>query len=386
MKSFSISKLFTDRNFAVLTLVIMSVQFIAVEGMAVSAIKVGFMALMPIFFITKCPYVSKAFICSLFYLLVTILVCEINHGITRSSTFFYSGLFLITFIVYYNLVWIKQVFSLQFFLRVITGLIYAYGICIIIQQLCFLIGIRSFTLINLVGADYYQIFRLNSLAIEPSHAARILTVLFYAFLKCTQFESGYPITIKRLFKEYKYLVILFIYTMFSIGSGTGMVGLAIISIYFCKKQYVPLILIITGSLYLFSPEIDYEPYTRASDTFEAAMTGDTEEVIAADASASSRVNIIIDTFNHLDVSDSETWFGHGIDSEKKYNINSAIYDYGLISYITKLLLFFGCCFTSFFSLGTLMFILLFSMNIGNIAYGWAALMIFSTIKYFKINS
>lgn len=31
----------------------------------------------------------------------------------------------------------------------------------------------------------------------------------------------------------------------------------------------------------------------------------------------------------------------------------------------------------------LTFILLFSFNIGNVAYCWAALMVFSTIKYFK---
>ena len=95
----------------------------------------------------------------------------------------------------------------------------------------------------------------------------------------------------------------------------------------------------------------------------------------------------MDTFTHLDITNSIVWFGGGTDSIAKdgKHIVSAITDYGLFSYITNLFFFFGCCFTSIFSLGTLMFILLFGMNIGNIAYGFAALMVFATIKYFKNN-
>jgi hypothetical protein len=85
--------------------------------------------------------------------------------------------------------------------------------------------------------------------------------------------------------------------------------------------------------------------------------------------------------------DSSTWLGGGTDSFTKDDkqIVSAITDYGLFSYIAKLIFFFCCCFTSLFSLETLIFILLFGLNIGNIAYGFAALMVFATIKYFKNN-
>ena len=137
---------------------------------------------------------------------------------------------------------------------------------------------------------------------------------------------------------------------------------------------------------MLSSYIDYEPYNRAVATLNAAMTGDTDEVIKADHSASSRVNIIIDTFTKTDLSDFQTWVGHGMDAQSEYSINMAIYEYGMISYLVKIFFFLSCCFTGFFSLETLLFIILFGMNIGNIAYGWAALMVFTTIKYFKKNA
>ena len=93
------------------------------------------------------------------------------------------------------------------------------------------------------------------------------------------------------------------------------------------------------TFYMLSSYIDYEPYNRAVATLNAAMTGDTDEVIKADHSASSRVNIIIDTFTKTDLSDFQTWVGHGMDAQSEYSINMAIYEYGMISYLVKIFFF-----------------------------------------------
>lgn len=66
-------------------------------------------------------------------------------------------------------------------------------------------------------------------------------------------------------------------------------------------------------------------------------------------------------------------------------IVAAITYYGLFSYICKLIFIFACCFSGLFSLEVLMFILLFSMDVGNIAYGYSVLMVLSTVKYFRLN-
>lgn len=385
MKIPSLYEAFEDRNLATITLVFMSVQFIFLEGMKISVPKVAFMSIMPLVLLTKFPQANKALFWGFAYLIVTMALAQINGGISRMSTFIYSALFIFTFAVYYGLIWIKECFSLKYFLAVLKWMIYGYTICLLLQQACIMVGIRYFPPFNLVGGSYYAINHLNTLAIEPSHAARLMTVFFYGFLKCSEYLNGSPLSLRELYEEYKWVIISFVYFMIMIGSGTAFVGITIISLYFIQKKYAFFITVAAFLFYMLSPHIDYEPYNRAITTLNAALTGDTEEVIRADHSASARVNIIIDTLTKTDLSDFQTWVGHGMNAQSEYSINMAIYEYGMISYVIKIFFFLSCCFTRLLSLETLMFIILFGMNIGNIAYGWAALMVFTTIKYFKEN-
>ena len=377
----------SNHNIATFTLLIMSVQFIYLEGMTVSTPKVTFMALTPFIMLFRTQYISKATIYASLYIVVTLCFLFLKPDF-RSSTIYYSILFFFTFNLYYNLVFHENVYTIDDFITVLKGLIYAYAICLALQQLCIIIGIRYMPLINLMGMSYYGIFHLHTLAIEPSHAARLLAVFFYGVLKLSQYKNGgYPLNISELWSEYKWTIIAFLYTMICMGSGTAFVGLAILSLYFLKKEYIIAVLVGATTFYVAVPYIDYEPLTRAIEIFNATLTGDTETITKTDSSAAARVNIIVDTFKNLDITDSSIWFGRGTDSLIKSDklIVSAIADYGLFSYLSKLIFFFGCCFTSIFSLETLMFILLFGMNIGNIAYGFATLMVFATIKYFKNN-
>lgn len=375
----------SDYNVAVFTLVFMSVQFLFVEGWAVSIPKVAFMAITPALLLVKSPCISKATIFGGTYLVVTLGMTCLHPGVTDSSTFFYTALFLFTFNLYYNLVYINNVFKIDDFIKILKGVIYAYAICLLLQQACMLVGIRYLPVINLMGRYYYELFRLNSLAIEPSHAARILTVYFYAFLKVSEYKYGRGLSLKELFATYKWIVVAFLYTVIGIGSATAFVGLGILALYFLKKQYAAYVIMLGFTFYMTVPMIDYPPLNRAMTVFNAAMTADAEVVKETDNSASARVNILLDTMKYLDLECADTWIGKGTGSTLGSGkaIVSAIADYGMISYLSKLIFFFVCCFTSFFSLEVLIFILLFCLNIGNLAYGFATLMVFSTIKYFK---
>ena len=377
----------SNHNIATFTLLIMSVQFLYIEGMTVSIPKVIFMALTPFIMLFKTQYVSKATIYASLYIIVTLCFLFLKTDF-RSSTIYYSVLFFFTFNLYYNLVYHEDTYTIDDFIKILKGLIYAYAICLVLQQMCIIVGIRNMPIINLMGKSYYGLFHLNTLAIEPSHAARLLTVFFYGLLKLSQYKNdGTPLGIPKLWAEYKWPIIAFLYTMICMGSGTAFVGLAILSLYFLKKEYIIAVLVGFTAFYIAVPYIDYEPLTRAINIFNATLTGDTEIITQTDSSAASRVNIIVETFKNIDFTDSSIWLGRGTDSFAKDGklIVSAIADYGLFSYIAKLIFFFGCCFTSIFSLETLMFILLFGMNIGNFAYGFATLMVFATIKYFKNN-
>lgn len=381
-----LSRIFTDYNIAAFILVFMSVQFIYVEGMDVSIPKVIVMSVTPILLMLRARYFSKAVVLGFLYLAVTVLFNRLLHPDNRTTTFYYSALFLFTFSFYYNLVYVNGVFKVDSFLRIVKVVIFSYAVCLLLQQILFFLGINRFPLVNLMGFHYYSTYKFNSLAIEPSHSARILTIYFYAFLKLLEYQTGEPVRISDLWRGHKWLIIAFLYTMIFMGSGTAFVGLALLSLYFIKPKYVAWIVPSAFIIYMVIPFIDYEPLNRAVSVFNAALLGDSEQMTIIDKSASSRVNIILDTFKYLDITDVNMWFGYGVDYRGDKAILSAITNYGIISYLFKLLFFGVCCFSGFFSLEVLFFIVLLSMNVGNIAYGWAILMVFSTLKYFKIQS
>ena len=373
----------SNKNLAILTLLVLSIQLCGFEGTAVSLYKVIYMGTTPLLLLTRSPKVSKAIILSILFWGVTFLLMIIQYENQRLSTLYYSLFYLSTFCLFYNLVWVEHAFQLQDAINTIKFFIHLYVIVLLLQQAFLLVGIRSFYLINLYPTRWQSLFHLSSLAIEPSQAARLMTVYMYAFLKLHEFNNGRPISVKELFGVHKWTIYGFIYFMFAIGSGTAMVCLSILLLYFIRKQYVMLIVILAFSFYFIVPYVNYEPLTRAMDTFDATLTLDESEVSKTDQSASTRVNQLI-SLKYTDFSDEMTWFGHGIDAIHKGPITlKVIYDYGLISYILKLLLYFSCALCGLYSLSTLMFIIIFSMNIGNVAYCFAALMVFSLVKYFQ---
>ena len=375
--------IFSKKNIASFTLIFMSVQFMYYETTTISMPKVVFMSLSPLLILSLSPKISKAVILSVLFWGVTFALNQIQFDHQRTSTFYYTAMFLSVFCLFYNLVWEEHCYELDDFLKVIKVVIYAYAICLLLQQGAMLLGRRYVPIINLMGFNWQGLFRLNSLAIEPSHAARVLTIYFYAFLKLSEFKNRQPLSIYELFFHHIWLILAFLYTMIAMGSGTAMVGLALISLYFMRRQYTMAVVVVALVFYFVAPSIDYDPFNRALDTFNAAITMDEEEIAETDRSASDRVNLLL-SFRYLDLSDSQTWTGHGVDASyhtKTRVVHGAIYDGGLISYLLKLLLYFSCSLGVFFSLSTLFFIVLFSANIGNIAYGFACLMVLSAVKY-----
>lgn len=368
-----------NQRLAVITLVIMTVQLLWLEGWEVSKFKVVFMALCPLLALWRRIVVTKAVIFMLMFYVITLLLQLLHVDSFRASTHIYTLLFLFSFHLYYGLIWNKKCFTLLEFIHLLEGIMKVFFIFMVLQQVCYIVGL-SMPLFN-----YYGGWRFNSLAIEPSHTARLMSVYMYAYLKCVEYYNGNAPSLKYLWENHRKVICMFLYMMLTMGSGTAMVGVVIVALYFVRAKYLMVVLPSAFALYMLAPVIDYEPLNRAMVTANAAMTMDSSEVVKADHSASARVNIIIDTITHTDITDVNTWLGRGTDSwvSQKHAVASAINDYGLISYGLKLVFFFVCCFTAVVSIETLILILLFSFNVGNIAYGWACLMVFTTVKYFS---
>lgn len=380
-------KYFSKQYIASFYLVLMCVQILALEGFGVSNIKVAAMALAPLIILYKAPYLSKATLwLSLYFSAIVFSLSQVDTF--RSSTIIYMVLFLIMFNMYYNLI-IGGAFSLNYFIQLLRFIILAYTICLILQQLMMIVGIRYFPPLNLLGQGYLSLFRLNSLSWEPSSSARILLVCFLALLKTTEIKHGNRLSLAQLYKLHKWIIIGFLYSMLTIGSGTAIVGLAILSLYFIRKKYLVYIIPLLICLFIILPQIDYVPLNRAMISLEATLSGQAENIIEADQSAAVRIVPLINTFKNLDISSKKTWFGEGTDASLKEGLFGSermiggINDYGLLSYIILLLFIYACCIKKVFSIETLILIFLMGGGVSNISYGWGMLMIFTTSKYFE---
>ncbi|MBR6520417.1 MAG: hypothetical protein IKT77_05500, partial [Paludibacteraceae bacterium] len=362
---FKLKDLTTNRGIATIYLVTMCTQFVAIEGYGVSNVKVALMALAPFLLIFKVPYMTKATVwCSLY--MVVVLFCAFQQDYVRFSTLGYLGMFLITYIVYYNLLYKKHAFSLMYFIRLLRIMILAYVFCLLAQQVFVLIGIRNFPLINLYNQHFLAIDKLPTWTQEPSSSARILGVLYYAYLKCCEIVEEEKLSLARVFeKPHRWITIGFLYTMTMMGSGTAFISLMILAMYFLKTKTLWYVVPIFIGLYFTLPLMNIKQLDRAVNVINATLTLDAEEVRRADGSASSRIAPILNTLN-MDLSKSDTWFGKGTHSkEVQFRVYvqqtskiGNIEQYGLLSFIVMQICVLLCAFR-FLSLSTMFWGLVF---------------------------
>lgn len=378
------------KNIALLFLVLMCTQYIPLEGYGVSIIKLTALCLAPIIWLISLKTFSRAFVLGVIYILAILFSANYNVDSFRLSTLVYKMSFIIMFIMYYDLIYHNRALTLQEFIKFLKVLILAFFICLVLQQIAILLGFSTLQIINLT----YFLDRgigSNSLTLEPSHAARILTVLMLVMLRMYEVKWGSIFRLSRFYKENKWIILAFLWCILSIGSATAFVGLLILSFYFIKKKYLLGLSLLLVVFYLTIPYINYGPFTRAKSSIEATLTLDQEKIIEADVSGAVRIVPFINTITLLETNKMETWLGKGVDANKSEDYLSleqtigGISDYGLICFILSLIFVFACCIRKFWSLETLIFLVLMGLTIGNIAYVWGILMLLATSKHFTNN-
>lgn len=383
-------KILSNRNIAIILLVILWVQIVPIEGYGVSALKVSIMALAPILFIIRVPYISKALLWGMLYWGMCFFTA-LFHSNMRFSTIGYLGMFVVSYITFYHLIHCGA-FSLEAFSQLLRRLILVFAVVLVLQQLCLLIGIKTMPILNLDNQFFLSITKLPSLTLEPSHTARLLTTMMLCYLRCMELANGKKcVTVSYLFSpKERWVTIAFMWSMLTMGSGTAFIGLGLLSLYFIRWNtalyFIPAII----TLFYLGQQLDLKQLDRAYKVVLATSTGDVNLIRAEDGSAATRIIPIINTFK-MDLADKDIWFGKGTAS-KEYaqkgwlrttDHTGCIDQYGLMAFIISLILIYTCAIKSFFSLETLMFVVLFGMALNNIAYVWGAIMLFSIVRYFQ---
>ncbi len=381
---------YTLRNFAVFLLVLFCIQYIPVESRAgVSWVKVAVMAVTPLVLL-KYMVVNKAVVIALLYTMWILITSYLLHPATfRYSTVIYLYMFVVTFVAFYTFVWSYHVFSLGYFIKVLRAFIFVLVGVLVAQQVCIIAGMKLVPILNLcqvldrgIGA--------NSLTFEPSTLGRLISVLFYSYLKCCEYRCGKKIKITEVLDpEHKWVTIAYVWAVMTMGSGTAFLAMAVTSLYFMRGWSLLLAIPMFIGVYFILDYFGNESFNRAVNATEATMTADRETVMETDGSAAMRIVPMVNTLT-IDLSDPDNWTGRGCDSTKKLGFYSEkvyvshINDYGIISYLLELAIVFMLC-IRLDPILTLMFFTGLAGGVGNISYGWGLLMILTCVRYFSEN-
>lgn len=384
-----INVLFADKVLATTMLVLFNIMFVPIEQGPFSPVKIAFMGICPLIFIAKKPIITKALILGALYWMVCYILSLVK-GEMRFSTLGFLGMYLIMYITYFSFV-VKGTFTLDYFTKVLKYLIIAYGIVLIGQQLCVLVGLRNMPLLNLQNQFFLSITKLPSLSLEPSHSARILTFAMLGYLRCMEMKKGHTITILELFdKEHRIVTSLFLWCMLLMGSGTAFVGIAALSIYFITRKTAAYVIPLIIGIFLLGQSMELKQMNRAVMLAQAASTGEAQEMYEADGSGATRFAPVLNAITKTDVTQLETWIGKKSMEKDKYwwrRTDTKIYDqYGLFAFVISVIFIYSCVIRRFLSIETLLYFILLGFSIGNFYYTWGCLMIMTGVRYFQNNS
>ena len=386
---FKINILFADKVLATTMLVLFNVLFLPIELSGFSPVKIAFMGICPLIFIAKKPIITKALILAALYWMVCYLL-SLLKGEMRFSTLGFLGMYLILYINFYSFV-VKGTFTLDYFTKILQYLIIAYGVTLIGQQLCVLVGLRNMPLLNLQNQFFLSITKLPTLTLEPSHSARILTFAMLGYLRCLEIKTGKKLTVQEWFdKEHRTVTFLFLWSMLMMGSGTAFIGLGILGLYFITKKTAIYIVPALIGLFIIGQSLELKHMDRVVTLAASATTGDAKAMQQADGSGASRLIPLVNAFTKTDLTELETWIGKTSMEKDEFwwkRTETKIYDqYGLLAFLISLIFVYACVINHFFSLETLLFLGLLGLSITNIYYVWGCFMIMTGVRYFQQTS
>ena len=377
--------------FATILIIFYGIYYMPIDSFGMNApIKMALMVSSIVVLLFYTFKTSKALILGIIYLIFQYTIISFHPETFRWGTYIYSILLVLTYVCFYNLIYIEKVFTIDHFIKICKWFMMAYFIVCIIQQTLTIVGIKYFPLLNMMQI-LDRGFGCQSLAAEPSHFGRFMLVFYYAYVKCQEYKRDEgPFTLSELFSgEHKWVTIRFLWMMLTMGSGTAFVCIILFALYFVRKHNWYYVIPALTICYVLIQNSGIEALDRATNTFEATATLDKKAVQETDASAAARISPIINSIN-ADFSKRETWLGHGIDYGKNRNdfarqTGTLFDDYGFLFYIFTLIFTFTCGYR-FLSLASLfMFVGIGGSMNSNIQYAWELAMVMTCIRYFYEN-
>lgn len=357
---------------------------------------IGVMLISPIVLITAKSFrISDIWI--VLFILSIILSPLVNHPESmRWSTVMYTILFCSTFIAYNRLLY-HDSFSLQNYIDLLKYIIYAYFIVLLIQQLSVLLGLPIF---NVSNYDPTEPWKLNSLAPEPSHSARIVAVLMYSYITIKELVLQRKYNFKLDIQEDRFIWLSFLWTMLTMGSGTAFLFIGIVFLKFTRVKSLIPIMFLVGIVFIVVNIMGNDAMDRTYKFLMATLTFDIPTIMKADHSASMRVVPLIILFDMIDLTTFDTWFGHGIDSVSTFlsrmiyglpegasggGLLMLLHEYGFLSFLLFVIFSISSTIKKGDYSSMIFWFMLVFMNALNTQIVWLTIILLFTNKYFEQN-
>jgi hypothetical protein len=243
--------------------------------------------------------------------IVSIIIFPLIHQpqSIRWSSILYTILFCLTFIAYKSMLHKNHLTPIAY-LKILKYLILAYFFVLLIQQICVLFDLPVFNISRYIPNEPWK---LNSLAAEPSHSARIVALLMYSYIIINELILNRTYNLNKDFKNDKWVWLAFFWTMTTMNSGTAFLFLAIIFFKFIRLKNLKQIFIFAVGAIIILNFIDSTSYERSYKTLIATLTLDQATILEADHSASIRILPFLILVKMVSLNSLDGWFGHGVD-------------------------------------------------------------------------
>lgn len=276
---------------------------------------IGVMCLSP-YFIIRYPIIIPKIDFPLISICMLMIALPIMfHPETmRWSTILYSCLFCLLFMSFARIMYNSD-YNENDFSKILKYLLYAYCVVLMIQQFCVLTGIPIF---NLSNYNPREPWKLNSLTAEPSHSARVVTLLFYMYL--TSIMSIYKTTDMKVILSSmdKKVLFAYMYPIITMGSGTGFFLMILLLMNFFPVKKVSQLLL--GCLIicpiLFFLAKNNSSFKRTIDFATSMVFYDETHLIRTDLSAAIRIVPTIHGAKEVNIHTLNGLIGHGVDADE----------------------------------------------------------------------
>jgi hypothetical protein len=235
----------------------------------------------------------------------------------------------------------------------------------------------------------------NSLAVEPSHAVRFLSMTFVAYIFVS--HGGKSVSLFDLFRLHKKVLVAFIISASLTGSALATIAIPLSILLTLPIRSQVLGFVTLALLWPSLSNLDIESVQRAIAFLTALPDLDARSLAEADQSASLRVMPILIYLDKLTVSDPGFWFGAGPGAIRAYiegeligttSVMAGFWPGYMISFgMIGTALFLLAFVLRFFGRSTypiiILWVFLFSTSAWNVQFFWYGLMLIRILHHFR---